>query len=122
MRRRADAEDIKDGRFVIALPAVMQKAAFRLPTLGYRLETVARPAPIDTPIERVTQSTDFSLLGGAVEIASGGEDTRHQQCGVDQGQLAVPHAPTAAHVQEMIVEPLKACRIGLIALGALPKK
>src|SRR3984885_14278587 len=100
----------------------MQKAAFRLPPLGYRLETVARPPPTPTPIERVTQCADFSLFGGSVEIASSGQDTCHQQCGVDQGQLAVPYAPTAAHVQEMIVKPLEACRIGLIALGALPKK
>src|SRR5580658_4689127 len=122
MRRRSDAEDIKDGRFVVALPAVMQKAAFRLPALGYRLETVSRPPPIDPPIERVAQSADFSLLGGAVEIAPGGQDTRHQQCSVDQGQLAAPHPTTAVHVQEMIVKPLEARRIDLIALGALPKK
>ena len=122
MRRRTKTENVEDGRFVITLPAVVQKTAFRLPALRHGLAAVLRPLPVDTAVEGVRHVANIRFSPSAVEISSGGQYSRHQQCRVDQGQLALPDALPGLHVQEVVVKALEAGRVRLFALRTIVEK
>src|SRR5665213_2050866 len=70
-RRRAEAEHVEDCRFVVPFPSVMEKAAFRLPSLRDSFRAVLRPAPIDPAVQRVRQSPDLHLVAATIEVAAG---------------------------------------------------
>src|SRR3546814_18136796 len=49
MRGRTQGQHVQHDRLAVALPAVVQEAAFGLPALHDRLAAVLRPAPVDSP-------------------------------------------------------------------------
>src|ERR1700721_37998 len=119
MRRRTHAEDVYDGRFVVSLPAIVEKAAFRLPSLSNRLLFVLGPLPVDSAIQRIPQATDLRFVPPAVEATTRRKKSHDQQPGVDYRQLALPHAPTSLHIQKMIVKAFVPSRIGTIVLRTI---
>ena len=60
MRRRTQAEQVEKQRLVIALPAIRQKAALRLPTVRDRRPAVLGPLPVGAPVQLVGQRADFA--------------------------------------------------------------
>src|SRR5580692_2217923 len=122
MRRRTQAEDEHDGRFVVSLPAIVEKAAFRLPSLSNRLQFVLCPLPVDSAIQRIAQATDLCFVPAAVEVTTRCKNSRDQQRCVDYRQLALPHAPPALHIQKVIVKALVPSRIGTIVLRTIQKE
>ncbi len=65
---------------------------------------------------------DLAFISIAVEIACRHQDAGDQQRGIDQGELAFPHAPAGPHVEEVIVETPVAGRIRRLALDAVYKE
>ena len=123
MGRRAEAEDVQQHRLVVALPAIWQEAAFRLPPERDGAVVDLRPAPVGAPVQRVGQRADFFLLAvAAVEVAGGGQGARQQEGGVDRRQLALPCAAAGLHVEEVIVEAAVAGGVGLGAVRAVPEE
>src|SRR6202789_1078081 len=98
MRRRTQAEDEHDGRFVVSLPTVVQKAAFRLPALSDRLLFVLGPLPVDPRIQPTAQAPGLRFNPSAAEVTSRGKNSRDQQRCVDDRQLALPDPPSALHI------------------------
>src|SRR5664280_1291991 len=56
---RCQTKNIENDRLVIAIPAIMQKSALRLPSLPDGRSTAARPLPIDATVDRISVSPDF---------------------------------------------------------------
>ena len=99
MGRRAQAEQVENHRFAVALPAVAEKAALRLPAMGHRDAAALRPVPIRAQIERVGELSDFVLLlVFAGEVGCGGQHAGNENGAVDRGQFALPNPPSALHV------------------------
>src|SRR3546814_17342075 len=75
------------------------------------------PRPVRALVEEIRQIADLLLLGGVVvEIRRGGQHAGEQERAVHGGQIALPGALAAAHVEEVIVEPAIPGGIGLLAL------
>src|SRR5438552_11258850 len=84
-RRRAQAQDISQRRFVIPLPAIRQKAALRSPSVSKGHAAIDRPTPVSAPVKLVRQFPDFTFfLGIAIEISSGREHTGEKKSCVDR--------------------------------------
>src|SRR6202162_5472874 len=61
MGRRCQTKNIENDRIVIAIPAIMQKSALRLPSLPDGRSTAARPLPIDATVDRIGTFANLSL-------------------------------------------------------------
>ena len=61
MRRRRQAQHVENGRLAIALPAIVQKSALRLPSLPRGRCAAARPLPIDAAVDRIGAFADLVL-------------------------------------------------------------
>ena len=107
VRRRRQAQNVENGRLAIALPAIVQKSAFRLPSLPRGRSAAARPLPIDAAVDRIGACADLVLARRVrAEIDARGQHARQQQRGVDQRQFRLPHALAGLHVEKMVVEAL----------------
>src|ERR1019366_8046070 len=85
MCRRCQTKNIENDRLVIAIPAIMQKSALRLPSLPDGRSTAARPLPIDATVNGFGTFANLILAWRVrVEIYACGQPPRQQQCGVDQ--------------------------------------
>src|SRR5271167_1822897 len=59
---RPEREYVENQSLVVAtVPSVGQKSAFRVPPMANRLLSVERPLPVDSLVERIGQSPDFSF-------------------------------------------------------------
>src|SRR6185369_17920411 len=56
MRRRAEAEHVEKDRLAVALPAVVQEAAFGLPAMRHRSFLALCPTPVDPAVQRLGQT------------------------------------------------------------------
>jgi hypothetical protein len=120
---RTEAEDVHEQGLVVALPMVRDEAILGAPAMGERRPTVQGPAPVRSTKELVGQTSDLRLLlAVAVEVGRTGEHAREEEGGIDGRQLAVPHAPTGLHVEEVIVEALVAGRIRLGSVRAVAEE
>ena len=123
MRRRGQPQHIQDGRLAVALPAIVQKAAVRLPALAHGGLSALRPMPVDAAVEGVGESADFGFARCvAVKIHRRRQHACQQQRGVDQGQFAVPDPLAAAHVEKVVIETLVSRCIRPAVLRAVPEK
>src|SRR5690606_9482360 len=105
----AEAQNVENQRLVVAFPAKTQETALRPPAMAEGRAAVQRPAPVDTPVERIGKAADFGLrLVVMAEILPGGQHAGHQKGRVDSGKLAFPSAPAGLHVEEMVEEALVA--------------
>ena len=99
------------------------EAVLRAPAVGDRRPAVQGPAPVGSTVELVGQTSYLGfLLAVAVEIGRTGEHAREEKGRVDGRQLAVPHAPTGLHVEEVIVEALVAGRVRLGSVRAVAEE
>src|SRR5207245_4927693 len=84
VRRRAEAQRVQEQGLVVAFPAVLQKAALRLPPVGDRRSAVQSPPPVGPAVEGVGKGTDLLLLAGVVvEIRSRCECPCEQKGAID---------------------------------------
>ncbi len=122
-RRRTQAQHVQQQRLVVAFPAVAQEAAFGRPAVRDRAAPVLSPLPIRTAVQRVGQGAQFLFVGTAgVEVHRRRERAGQQEGGVDGGQLALPGAAPAAHVEKVVVEALVSGGVGLWAVRAVPEE
>src|ERR1700692_2198690 len=91
--------------------------------MRHRGFAVLRPSPIAPAVERIGETTNFSLLRELVVKIGGSREGAGQQEGAINGRhFAVPGAPAGVHVQKMIVEPLMAGGVRLRSLRTVPEK
>src|SRR6186997_233553 len=70
VRRRSQAEDVKQKPLVVAFVGVREEVRLGLPAVGERRTSISRPIPVSPTVERVRQTTDLGLVAGiVVEIA-----------------------------------------------------
>src|SRR5947209_4523656 len=83
----------------------MDFSGFGVPAHGDRRTAVARPRPVDAKIDGVGECTHGGVVRiRSVEVLARGEHAHEQEGGVDRGELDLLEAPTALHVEEVIVE------------------
>ena len=75
----AEAEDVKNERFVVSLPTILYESAFRSPPMSYGDSAILRPLPVCSSVDRVG---DFTKLAFVVRVAI--EILRGRQCSCDQ--------------------------------------
>ena len=121
VRGRAQPEHVENQGLVVTLPAVVQEAEFGHPPLGQGRGIVLGPAPVDPLVECLRCIADLGLLR-AVEIATHRQHAGQQQRGVNQRELAVPHARAGLHVQEMVVKAAVAGCLRIVGLAAREQK
>src|ERR1700730_6333517 len=86
--RRRQAQNIENDRFVIAIPAIVQKAAIRLPSLPRGRCAAAGPLPIDAAVDRIGAFANLVFAWRVLaEILARSQHPREQQRGVDQRHL-----------------------------------
>ena len=104
---RADCEDVEDHGFVVTLPGVRLEAGFGSPAETHQFALVHRPFPVHCAVQFVGQPPDFVFYGIVpVVIGLGGQDTGHQQSGVDRREFVLSFPETGVPVQKMIEESL----------------
>jgi len=88
-----------------------------------RRAAIQCPLPIGAAIQRVRQAPDFEFFFRVlVEVRGAREHASEEKGRVDRGELALPHPASALHVQEVVVEALVACGIGLRAVRAISEE
>ena len=116
-------QNIQNSRLVIAIPAIVQESALRLPSLPHGRCTAARPLPIDAAVDRIGAFADLVLVWRVLaEIDGSGQHAREKQRCVDQRHFTPPDALAGLHVEEVVIETLIAGRVRLVRLAAVPKK
>src|SRR6202045_1292918 len=121
--RRRQAQNKKNDRFVIAIPAIVQKAALRLPSLPRGRCAAAGPLPIDAAVDRIGAFANLVFAWRVLaEILARSQHPREQQRGVDQRHLRLPDPLAGLHVEEVVIEALIAGRVRLFALSAVPEE
>src|SRR5205085_6136822 len=75
----------------------------RRPAEADRRTVGLRPVPVDAAIELFGELADFDFLVlGAAEVGLAEKDARHQDRGMDGGELAVVEPLPGLHVEEVI--------------------
>ena len=120
---RAQRQDVQHHRLHVAVPVVGEEAFARLPAHRHERWTGAGPGPVHSPVERVSQRTDFHFgRVVAVEVLLAGQHPHQQERGIDGGELDILEAEAVAVIQEVIEEALVAGGTGgLRALRQLPE-
>ena len=123
MRRRGEGEHVEQERFVVALPAVRQESAFRLPAMGESQATVQGPLPVDALPDPAHELPDPTLrLGRSIEVHGRREGAGDEKGAVDRRELTSPCAPPRLHVEEVVEEPSVSARVRLLSLGSVPEE
>ena len=120
IRRRAKAEQVQEQRLVIALPAIRQEAALRLPPVRDRRAAVLRPCQ---SARRYSSSASVRISCSSAEvvpeIGRRRQHARQQKRRIDRGQLTLPDTPSGLHIEEMVIEAFVARGLRLPPLGAV---
>src|SRR5438477_303589 len=94
-------------RLVVTVPVEAREPPFRRPGERDRWRARLGPGPVHSPVDLLGQRSDLDLLRIiAVEVRLAKEHPGEQQRGVDGGDLALIGARAAAHVDEVIEEPV----------------
>ena len=121
--RRPQCEHVQHDGLAVAIPAVLQEAAFRLPAHPDRFGLVLRPTPVNAQVQKVDQSTQLDFVGHiGREIHGSRQRAGDQQRGVDHRQLRAPHARAAVAIEKVVVKTLIAGRRGTAALIAVAEE
>ena len=99
VRRRADRQHVQQQAFVEVIPGCIEEAAVRHPAHAHHAPAAAHPVPVDVLVQRARQRLHL-----AAEVLPGHQRAGGQQRRVDGRQLAVPHALTGLHVDEVVEE------------------
>ena len=88
MGRRAERQQIENHRFVVAFPAVGQKAGvgFRSPAVAEGEAALQHPVPLDALVKHRRERADLGLVvGRTVEVLGSGECAGNKERRVDAG-------------------------------------
>jgi hypothetical protein len=84
-----------------------------VPPHAHQRAAVARPVPVDAPVERVGERADLALAGvGPVEVLLAGERAGQEQRRVDGRELDALEAQAGGGDEEVVEEPLMAGHAG----------
>ena len=77
----------------------------------HRATLTLGPAPVDAPVKRVGQLTQFTFFSCVcVEVGGRSYHTGHQEAGVNQRDFREPHPCSEFHIKEVEVEtPVARC-------------
>src|SRR5882672_4984821 len=84
VRRRGESEYIKNQRFVVPLPTILDESAFRSPAMRDRDSPVLRPLPVGTAVDGVGKCANLAFVFRvAIEILRGRQCSRDQKRRID---------------------------------------
>ena len=85
---RAEAEHVEEDGLAVALPAIVQEAAFGLPAMRDRVSVALRSAPVDPAVQLDGKMTQLALVWRiGIEIRTRGQHSGNQQRSVHQRDL-----------------------------------
>ena len=115
VRGRAHGEDQQGHPLHVAVPVVGDEPVLGRPAHADPVCPDQGPGPFDAVVEAVCKLADLRFLRvGILEIGLAGERPRHQDRGIDGGQLDLLKTFSCFHVEKMIEEsfiPGRALRI-----------